>query len=180
MRSRKTIKISYTALCTALFVVCSWIVVPISPPITLQALAVFVSVGVFGAKLSLTAYIVYLILGMLGLPVFAGFNGGIHVFVGPTGGFLIGFLFAIPLCGFMIRILGRRTVFLALSMSSGLIITYICGTVHYAVIWIDGPLITSVSAATLQCVVPFILPDILKIIAAVCITVRLKERIAIL
>lgn len=172
----KTLRIAYTALCAAVFVVCSWIAVPSSPPFTLQTLAVFTAVGTFGVKVSLSAYSVYLTLGSVGLPVFAGFNGGLHVVLGPTGGFLFGFLLAIIVCGIMITFLGDRVVFIALSMGAGLVITYLTGAMLYAACWLGGITESSVKVALLQCVVPFVIPDILKISVAIYITKNLKGR----
>ena len=94
MKNRfKTIDLAYIAICAALIVICSWISIPTAVPFTLQTFAVFASLGLLGGKKGTLSVLVFLILGAIGLPVFANFGGGLGVLLGSTGGYLIGFIF---------------------------------------------------------------------------------------
>ena len=78
----------------ALITICSWISIPLGPvPFTLQTLGILAVMLTIGGRRGTIAILVYLALGAVGVPVFAGFKGGIMSFIGPTGGFLIGFVF---------------------------------------------------------------------------------------
>ena len=89
----KTRELAYTGILAALIAVCSWISIPTAVPFTLQTFAVFLTLGLLGGRLGTLAVTVYLLLGAVGLPVFAGFHGGLGAFLGATGGYLVGFLF---------------------------------------------------------------------------------------
>ena len=80
------------ALMTALMAICSWISIPTTVPFTLQTLGVFLACALLGGKRGSLAVFVYLLLGALGLPVFAGFSGGAGALLGSTGGYILGFL----------------------------------------------------------------------------------------
>ena len=82
----------YVALCAVLMAVCSWINIPSAIPFTLQTFAIFCTLGLIGGKRGTAAILVYLLLGALGLPVFAGFSGGVGILFGITGGYLLGFI----------------------------------------------------------------------------------------
>ena len=87
----KTRELAYTGILAALIAVCSWISIPTAVPFTLQTFAVFLTLGLLGGRLGTLAVTVYLLLGAVGLPVFAGFHGGLGAFLGATGGYLVGF-----------------------------------------------------------------------------------------
>ena len=88
----QAIDLAYVAVCAALMAVCSWISIPATVPFTLQTFAVFCSLGLLGGRRGTAAILVYLLLGALGVPVFAGFSGGIGILFGTTGGYLLGFI----------------------------------------------------------------------------------------
>ena len=91
----KTRDLSYIALMTALLVLCAWMVLPLGPvTFTLQTFGVFAALGILGGKRGTVTVLVYLALGLVGLPVFSGFSGGPAGFMTPTGGYLLGFLAA--------------------------------------------------------------------------------------
>ena len=83
---------AYIAMFAVIMAVCSWISVPYVVPFTLQTFAVFLAVGVLGGKRGTLAVLIYILLGCVGLPVFAGFSGGIGVVLGCTGSYIAGFL----------------------------------------------------------------------------------------
>lgn len=84
--------LSRVALFAALMAICSWVSIPTPVPFTLQTFAVFLAPGLLGGKMGTIAVGTYLLLGAVGLPVFAGFSGGIGTLLGATGGYLLGFL----------------------------------------------------------------------------------------
>ncbi|MBQ5544882.1 MAG: biotin transporter BioY, partial [Clostridia bacterium] len=89
------------ALSAALIAVCAWISVPMAVPFTLQTFAVFTVAGLFGMKRGTLAMTVYLLLAAIGLPVLSGMTGGPDKLVGPTGGYLLGFVFIALIVGFV-------------------------------------------------------------------------------
>ena len=102
--------------------------------------------------------------------MFAGFSGGIGVLGGPTGGYIIGFLFTALIVGLMTDFLGRKLWVLAVSMVAGLAVCYLFGT-----IWFMISMHTDFVAALLTCVVPFLLADAAKIVVATVLVNRLDK-----
>ena len=90
-RKMKTIDLAYMALGAVIIAVCSWISIPTVVPFTLQTFAVFSVLGLLGGKRGTISVLIYILLGAVGVPVFAGFSGGFGVILGPTGGYIIGF-----------------------------------------------------------------------------------------
>ena len=90
----KTTDIAFIAMFSAILAVCSWISIPAAVPFTLQTFGVFLAVGVLGGKRGTLTVLTYILMGMIGVPVFAGFSGGIGCLLGSTGGYIIGFLFS--------------------------------------------------------------------------------------
>ena len=90
----KTYDLAYIAIFAVVMAVCSWISIPMTVPFTLQTFGVFMAVGVLGGKRGTLAVLVYILLGVVGVPVFAGFSGGIGVLLNTTGGYIVGFLFS--------------------------------------------------------------------------------------
>ena len=107
-RKWKTIDMAYIALFAVLMAVCSWISIPSVVPFTLQTFGVFVAVSVLGGKRGTLAVVLYLLMGIVGLPVFAGFSGGLGILLGSTGGYIVGFVFTALTMWLMERLLGRK------------------------------------------------------------------------
>ena len=169
-RSFKTLDLVYTAFAVALIAVCSWISIPTAIPFTLQTFAVFLVVYLLGGRRGAIATCVYILLGAAGAPVFSGFKGGITHLLGPTGGYIIGFVFT-ALCMWLIQALFPRRVYVtALSMILGLLLCYLFGTVWFVKVYIadDGSRM-GFAAALSVCVLPYILPDLAKIALALLI-----------
>ena len=146
--------------------VCAWIAVPAPLPITLQTFAVLLATGLLGFKGSVASVATYILLGAVGLPVFSGFSGGIGVLSGPTGGYVIGFLL-IPVVSHFVRYISKGK-YLALSLALGIVACYLCGSIWYA-LWLgDGSLLSALAATVL----PFILPDAVKLILSLIIIKR--------
>ena len=89
----RVVDLAYMAVCAALIAICSWISIPAAVPFTMQTFAVFCVLGLLGGKRGTISILVYILLGAVGLPVFAGFSGGIGILFGTTGGYIIGFIF---------------------------------------------------------------------------------------
>ena len=120
MAKQSTRDLAYIALFAVLIAICSWIAIPIlQVPYTLQTFAVFLAVGVLGGKRGTLAVLVYILLGAVGVPVFAGFTGGLGVLLGTTGGYILGFLCTALLMWLLEALLGRKLWVLAVSMVLG-------------------------------------------------------------
>lgn len=155
-------------LMAAAMALCAWIAVPVGPlAVSLQTLGLFLTLGLLGGRLGTVTVAVYLGLGALGAPVFAGFQGGFSALTGPTAGFLWGFLLAAGIWWLEQNRLPR-----ALMMAQGLLVCYLCGALWYA--YLTG---TGLWAAVTVCVAPYVLLDVVKLILADLITSGLKKRL---
>ncbi len=165
------------ALGAALTAICSWISLPaLTPtgvPFTLQTFAVCLLAALYGWKLGLWTLLCYLLLGALGLPVFAGFQGGLGALLGVTGGYLAGFLLTALVTGLTAEKLGRRLPVLLGGMALGLGLCYAFGTAWFVLVYArnTGPI--SIGAALAWCVLPYLLPDGLKLALAAWLARRL-------
>ena len=171
----KTYDLAYKAIFAVLIAICSWISIPAAVPFTLQTFGVFIAVGVLGGKRGSLSVLVFILLGAIGIPVFANFSGGIGVLAGPTGGYIIGFLFSALLMWAMEKLPGKKSVMQIVSMIAGLIVCYAFGTVWFVIVYgrMNGPI--GFTAALASCVVPFIIPDIIKIALAYVLSRKLRK-----
>ncbi len=168
--SFKTIDIVYIAVFAALMAICSWISIPTTVPFTLQTFAVFLAVRLLGGKRGTLSVLVYILLGAIGVPVFAGFSGGFGVILGSTGGYIIGFIASALIMWAFEKWVGRKNWMYAISMLLGLIACYAIGTVWFNAIYVSEDGSKAGLIATLSwCVFPFIIPDIIKIALAMII-----------
>lgn len=169
----------YIAMFAIIIAICSWISVPATVPFTLQTFGVFVTVGVLGGKRGSLSVLVYLLLGVIGVPVFAGFSGGLGVLLGSTGGYIIGFLFSALIMWGMEMLFGKSNVVLVVSMIVGLLVCYLFGTVWFMSVYArtTGPI--GVMTALGWCVFPHIIPDGIKIVLAMILCKRMAKIIRI-
>ena len=143
----------------------------------MQTFGVFLAVGVLGGKRGTLAVLIYILLGAVGIPVFAGFQGGLGCLLGSTGGYIIGFLFlALVMWGFE-RLLGDKLWVLALSMVLGLLVCYAFGTAWFMLVYANSTGEIGLLTALGWCVFPFIPPDLLKIGLALVVSRRLAAAI---
>ena len=170
---------AYIAVFTALLAVCSWIAIPMPWGVayTLQTLGVFLAVGVLGGKRGTLAVVVYLLLGAMGVPVFSGFQGGTAALLGTTGGYIAGFLFSALAMWMLEKLLGRSLPALALSMVLGLAVCYVFGTAWYMAVYTRSSGAVALGTVLGWCVVPYIIPDLVKIGLAVGLSNRLQKHI---
>ena len=173
----RTVDMAYIALFAVMIAVCSWISIPATVPFTLQTFGVFLAVGVLGGKRGTLAVLVYLLLGIVGLPVFAGFSGGIGCLLGTTGGYIVGFLFSALVMWAMERFLGKKPWVLALSMVLGLIVCYAFGTVWFMQVYAKTTGAIGLWTALGWCVFHYIIPDLVKIVLAMVLCKRLAAAI---
>lgn len=147
--------------------------IPFSPvPISLIPLAIYITAFLLEWKLCGLSTVIYLLLGMVGLPVFSGISGGLAKLAGPTGGYLIGFIFTALICGFFVTKFDKIYMYVT-GMVLGIIIAYLFGTVWFT-IQQDTNFITALSL----CVIPYLPGDVIKIVIAVLVGPILKKRIA--
>ena len=170
----KTQDLVYISIFAVLIAICSWISIPASVPFTLQTMGVFLAVGILGGRRGTLAVLVYILLGAVGVPVFAGFTGGIGILVGNTGGYIIGFLLSALVMWGMEKLFGRSKVMLGLSMVLGLLACYAVGTAWFMVIYARSAGAIGLGTVLGWCVIPFIIPDIIKIAIALLLTKRLS------
>ncbi len=161
--------IAIISVFVAVIMVCSYVTVPLSVPFTMQVFSVFLSIGLLGTKRSVACIVVYLLLGMAGVPVFSNFQGGAQVLFGQTGGFLIGFVFSAIISGVLIRKLKGGFIAVFLSMFVGLLACYVCG-----ILWLVIGFSFSLKAAIIL-TAPLIAFDIIKIALAAVLSIRLRK-----
>ena len=174
VKKMKTADYIMIGIFAALIAICSQIAIPATVPFTLQTFAVFLSVGLLGGKRGSLSVAVYLLLGAIGLPVLAGFTGGIAHFVGPTGGYLVGFMVSALLMWATESLLGTSLKALALSMALALLCCYAFGTIWFVIVYAKTAEPMSIGAALMMCVIPYIIPDLIKIALALYLTMRLR------
>ena len=145
---------------------------PIGPvPISLATLMLYLSPYVLGRRGSTLSCLVYLLLGLVGMPVFSGFTGGLGKLAGPTGGYLVGYLPLVIVVALAIHSSNRRIVHL-IGMILGTTLLYAVGTVWFC--YQSG---TILSKALALCVYPFLIGDIIKIGIALTVGPVLRERL---
>lgn len=165
---------AYIAMSTSLISVCAWVSVPSAVPFTMQTFAVFLAARVLASRRALAAVSLYVLLGAIGLPVFAGMQGGLGVLLGATGGYISGFLPAAFFAG--LRHSGKRDGMVdIILMILGLLICYTFGTLWYALGYLGG--MEGIGAALTACVLPYVIPDLLKILLAAVVARRLRAAV---
>ena len=159
-----TAQMTVTALMTAITCILAPMAlpIPISPvPISLTNLVIFFMAYILGMKLSVASYVLYLLLGTVGLPVFSGFSGGVGKLLGPTGGYLIGFIFLAAIAGFFVEKFPAK------------IYMHVFGTA-----WLAGQLGMSFVAALGVGVIPYLPGDTAKIIIAIIAGPQIRKAVS--
>ena len=168
-------KMAIIALMTAVLCILAPISIPvfISPvPISLGVLAVYLTAYVLSPLDATISVIIFILLGTFGLPVFSGYSGGLSKLVGPTGGYIIGFLFTVYISSLFIH-MKKGIIFDVIGMITGLALCYILGT-----IWFSYQQGKGFIASLLLCVVPFLIGDAIKIIVAVILGRQINKRLS--
>lgn len=142
---------------------------PFSPvPISLTNFAIFLAIFILGMKNGTISFIIYLLLGAVGVPVFSSFRGGLQVLAGPTGGYLIGFIFLALIMGFALDHFDRKLVPTIIGMIIGMAVCYAFGTV-----WLAKLLSLSFKEGLMMGVIPYLPGDAAKIIIAAVVGPKL-------
>lgn len=170
-----TKELVFTALMAVIIAVCSWISIPTTVPFTLQTFGVFMAVGLLGGKKGTISVLVYILLGAVGVPVFAGFSGGIGVLFGTTGGYIVGFLLSGLVYWAMTAAFGEKLPIMIIAMVLGLIVCYAFGTAWFMIVYAKNTAPIGLMTALGWCVFPFIIPDCIKIALAIVLTKQLKK-----
>ena len=167
----KTKQMMLIALMTAVTCVLGPLSIPLpfSPvPISLTNFAIFLAIFVLGMKNGTISFIIYLLLGAVGVPVFSSFRGGLQVLAGPTGGYLIGFIFLALIMGFALDHFDRKLVPTIIGMIIGMVVCYAFGTV-----WLAKLLSLSFKEGLMMGVIPYLAGDVAKIIIAAIVGPKL-------
>ena len=157
------------SLLAALTAICAWIAIPL-PGIsfTMQTFAVLLTLGLLGGRWGSVSILLYLLLGIVGLPVFTGFRGGAAALLDPSGGFLWGFL-ACGLTYWAAEKLGKLP-----AMVAGMAVCYICGSW-----WFSLYAGVSMGAAVMACVLPWLIPDGIKLALAYSMAKRIGRNVTV-
>ena len=177
MKHSRTVEITFTALFAAILAVLAVIPVPINflgVPLTFQTFAVAFCGFMLGWKLGLGSVGIYLFLGALGLPVFSGMQGGFSKLIGPTGGFLYGFLLMVFFCGLSVRIRrrGLRWGFGILFGVIGLLLCHLCGVLQLAAVNH-----ISIVSALIGASLPFLPKDLVSVVLAFALAELVRKRL---
>lgn len=171
-RDMKLYRMSMAALLSAVICVVAPMVIPIGPvPITLANFAMYLAVYLLGTKWGTMSCLVYVLIGMAGVPVFAGFTGGAAKLFGPTGGYIVGYLWMVMIAGVFLERFQNRGVQIA-GMVLGTAACYVLGTFWYCI-----SMDTGVMAALGLCVIPFVPGDLVKIGVAAMVGPVLRNRL---
>lgn len=173
----KTRDITHVSLSTALIVICSWLSIPTAIPFTLQSCAICLISLLFGRRKSVAATLVYILIGMVGVPVFAGFRGGIGILLGNTGGYIIGFIFTAIIIGTASDLHHGDLLPMIAAMAAGMLVCYICATAWFIFIFTESHGTVQVLSVLSWCVFPYIIPDICKCALAYVLYRRIEPHL---
>ena len=167
--------LTYIAVMAAVMAVCSWISFPVmGVPLTLQTMGVFLALRLLGGRRGTAAIALYILLGLIGIPVFSNFNAGAGYLIGPTGGYIIGFLAMAGIYWALEKQLKARWLRDA-ALYGALLVCYALGTVWFIYIMGTRGKPYTVGAALSACVLPFLVPDAVKLVAAELIAGRVEH-----
>ena len=171
-RAGKLYPMTVTAAMAAVIAVVSPFALPLGPvPLSLCSLAVCLAAYVLGFRRGTAAVLIYILLGAAGMPVFAGFAGGLSRVIGPTGGYILGYLPLAAFTGWMVEKFPRRRAAHLVGMVVGMLALYVLGTAWYCFQSGVAP-----EAALAACVLPFLPGDGVKVAALLALGPAIRER----
>lgn len=173
-KSKFTIyQIAMIAVMTAVTCVLAPLSIPIGPvPISLTNLVIYFSLYILGTKKGTVSYLIYLLIGLIGVPVFSSFTAGPGKLFGPTGGYLIGFIPLALIAGFFIQKFFKRWYLCLIGMILGTAVCYAIGTA-----WLAYQAHMTLRAALFAGVIPFIAGDLIKMILAMLIGPQIRKQL---
>lgn len=168
---------TYNMVVTALFAALMCILGPNSipigaVPISFTNLVIYLAVMLIGTKYGTISYGIYFLLGLVGLPVFSGYTGGLQKIAGPTGGYLVGFFLLAIVSGLFIKKFPNNIPLIFIGMVLGTTLAYILGT-----IWFTKMMECTFYYALTVCVFPFIIGDVIKMIIAIIAGLAIRKRL---
>lgn len=165
------------ALCTAVTVIMAQITIPmpLGVPMTMQTFAIMLTSMILGAKKGALTALIYMLLGMIGLPVFSNFTGGIPCIVGPTGGFILSFPIMAYIIGLGVEKFKNQKRGFILCLIAGNVVNYIIGTILFSLV--TG---STLAAGFSACVLPFIPTTIIKAVLASVLGLKVRRRVSYL
>lgn len=179
-RKRYLYTIVLAAIMTTVITICSWISIPTLVPFTLQTLAIFTIFLAAGGFIGTISVVVYCLLGLIGIPVFAGFTSGPAKLIGPTGGFILGFIISGLIFWVSDRLIPhmkgiknyiRSTILILISD----IVLYAFGIFWFMTVYVNADGIhPSFASAISACLIPFIIPDLAKIVVSIILGTKLR------
>ena len=172
-RSKKLHSMTVTALMAAVLCALSPVAIPIGPvPITLCTLLLYLTAHLLPTRQAASTALVYVLLGMAGMPVFQGFTGGLGCVLGPTGGYIVGYIPMTVLCAAAVHRFGKNRLLQAIGMAAGTALLYTLGTTWYCVQAGQG-----LGPALAMCVLPFLPGDLIKILVVLSIGPMLRRNL---
>ena len=170
----KTRDMVLIAMMSVIICLCSWLNIAIFTPVpfTMQTFGVFCAMLLLGGKRGMIAVLLYIGLGLFGLPVFSNFNSGPGALFGPTGGYILGFILMAALYWLLEKRMNK-----VLLLVLGLILLYAFGTLWFVRVYSIQGSVISVGGALMSCVLPFVLPDAAKLFLATVLCKRLGKKI---
>ena len=169
-----TLDLVYVALGAVLITICSWLSIPTTVPFTMQTFAIFFVLLFLGGKRGTVSIIVYILLGVIGIPVFAQFTSGIGILLGTTGGYIVGFIFMGLIYWLITGLLGKKIWVEVLAMIAGIVVLYAFGTVWFMIVYSKENGAVGLAMVLAWCVIPFIIPDLVKLGLALALARRLS------
>lgn len=170
----KTKDMTLIALSAVLIAICAWISIPTAIPFTMQTFGVFLTLCILGGKKGTIAICIYLLLGLIGMPVYAGGTSGIGVIFGNVGGYMIAWIVAGFVMWGMEVMFGKKNWVLILAMLFGLFLCYILGTIWFMILYTRNLGEIGLWTALSLCVFPFVIPDLLKLALAYIVQKRIR------
>lgn len=171
MRASLTQRLTLAALFAALTAVCAQIQIPLPMvPISLALFSVFLCGAVLGPRWGTLSMLAYILMGLIGVPVYAGFTSGPGILFGPTGGYIAGYLLCASIVGRLARRFGFSLRSLCLAMAAGTLACYVPGT-----LWFMLTTGTSLGESLALCVLPFIPGDAVKVLLAAVLARRMQQ-----
>ena len=161
------------ALMSAVMCLLGPLSIPIGPvPISAMTFIIYLTLYVLGMKMATISCMVYLLLGFVGVPVFAGYTGGAAKLLGPTGGYLVGYIFLTLVGGFIMEKLSFKRIWCIAGTIVGTAVLYVFGTIWFVIL-----MKCEVAYALSSCVVPFLIGDSAKIILAELAGQEIRKRL---
>jgi len=164
----------YIGMFAIILAICSWISIPMAIPFTLGTFGVFLTMLVLGGKRGTIAVMIYILLGLIGIPVFSGFRGGVGTLLGNTGGYILGYIILAILMWTVEKWARSNKWLQILSMVAGLFACYLCGTIWFLVLYTKNMEHIGIWAVLGWCVFPYVIPDLIKLGLAYMLSKKLK------